>query len=45
MGVMGLPVSILLDRDGREIARMSGDAEWDSDSARAIVAALTGEAG
>ena len=45
MGVMGLPVSILLDRDGREIARMSGDAEWDSDSARAIVAALTGDAG
>ncbi len=40
MGVMGLPVSILLDRDGREIARMSGDAEWDSDSARGIVKAL-----
>jgi thiol-disulfide isomerase/thioredoxin len=40
MGVMGLPVSLLLDRDGREIARMSGDAEWDSESARAIIAAL-----
>ncbi len=40
MGVIGLPVSILLDREGREVARMSGDAEWDSDSARAIVKAL-----
>jgi thiol-disulfide isomerase/thioredoxin len=40
MGVLGLPVSLLLDREGREIARMSGDAEWDSESAHAIVAAL-----
>ena len=40
MGVLGLPVSVLLDREGREIARMSGDAEWNSDSARAIVRAL-----
>lgn len=40
MGVMGVPVSILLDREGREIARMSGDAEWDGASARAIIAAL-----
>ncbi len=40
MGVFGLPVSVILDREGREIARMSGDAEWNGDSARAIVAAL-----
>jgi thiol-disulfide isomerase/thioredoxin len=40
MGVLGLPVSVILDREGREIARMSGDADWNSDSARAIVAAL-----
>lgn len=40
MAVFGLPVTVILDRDGREIARMTGDAEWDSDSARAIVAAL-----
>jgi thiol-disulfide isomerase/thioredoxin len=40
MGVLGLPVSVILDPEGREIARMSGDAEWNSDSARAIVAAL-----
>ncbi|SPH23367.1 Thiol:disulfide interchange protein TlpA [Defluviimonas aquaemixtae] len=40
MGVFGLPVTVVLDRDGREIARLSGDAEWNGESARAIVAAL-----
>jgi thiol-disulfide isomerase/thioredoxin len=40
MGVLGLPVTVILDREGREIARLSGDAEWDSDSAKAILAAL-----
>ncbi|MCT8158952.1 TlpA disulfide reductase family protein [Pseudoruegeria sp. SHC-113] len=39
-GVLGLPVTILLDPEGREIARLIGDAEWDSDSAKAIIAAL-----
>ncbi len=37
MGVMGLPVTVILDRDGNEIARLMGDAEWDSDSAKAIL--------
>jgi thiol-disulfide isomerase/thioredoxin len=40
MAVLGLPVSVLLDADGNEIARLIGDAHWDSDSARAIVKAL-----
>ena len=43
MGVFGLPISVLLDREGREIARLQGDAKWDSDSARAIIAALIEE--
>lgn len=43
MGVFGLPITVLLDREGREIARLQGDAEWDSESARAIIAALIGE--
>ena len=34
----GLPVSVLLDREGREIGRMTGPAEWDSAAARAIIA-------
>lgn len=44
MGVAGLPISVLIDPEGREIARLIGDAEWDTDSARAIVAALVGPA-
>jgi thiol-disulfide isomerase/thioredoxin len=36
-GVLGLPVSVLLDRNGQEIARLTGTADWNSDSARAIV--------
>lgn len=40
MRVLGLPATVVLDRDGQEIARMIGDAEWHSDSARAIVQAL-----
>ncbi|OYX43547.1 MAG: thioredoxin [Rhodobacterales bacterium 32-67-9] len=43
MAVFGLPVTVILDREGREIARMTGDAEWASESARAIVAALVAE--
>ncbi|WP_421701595.1 TlpA disulfide reductase family protein [Aliiroseovarius sp.] len=40
MRVLGLPATVVLDRDGQEIARMIGDAEWDSDSAKAILRAL-----
>jgi len=40
MAVLGLPVSVILDRDGNEIARLTGDAEWDGDSAKAILRAL-----
>jgi thiol-disulfide isomerase/thioredoxin len=42
MAVLGLPITVILDREGNEIARLQGDAEWDSDSARAIVQALVG---
>ena len=37
MRVLGLPATILLDRHGREIARLLGDANWKSDSALAIM--------
>lgn len=40
MGVMGLPVTVILNPEGQEIARLIGDAEWDSASAKAILAAL-----
>ncbi|MCR9086902.1 MAG: TlpA family protein disulfide reductase [Rhodobacteraceae bacterium] len=42
MAVLGLPITVILNREGQEIARLRGDAEWDSDSAKAIVAALIG---
>lgn len=42
MGVLGLPVTVILNPEGQEIARLRGDAEWDSDSARAMIRALTG---
>ena len=40
MAVLGLPITVILDRDGQEIARLRGDAEWDSESAMGIIAAL-----
>jgi thiol-disulfide isomerase/thioredoxin len=40
MGVLGLPITVILDRSGKEIARLQGDAHWNSDSAKAIVRAL-----
>ena len=40
MGVLGLPVSILISPDGEEIARMTGDADWFSPSAQAVIEAL-----
>ncbi len=40
MAVFGLPTTMLLDREGREIARVRGDAEWDSESAFAIIRTL-----
>jgi thiol-disulfide isomerase/thioredoxin len=40
MGVLGLPVSVLVGPDGMEIARLVGDAEWDSPEAIAVVDAL-----
>ena len=36
-GVLGLPVTVILDRQGREIARLQGEAEWDSDNVKAIL--------
>jgi thiol-disulfide isomerase/thioredoxin len=40
MGILGLPITVILDPQGNEIARLQGDAHWDSDSAKAIIGAL-----
>lgn len=43
MGVVGLPVTILLDPQGFEIARLIGDADWASENAKEILRELMGE--
>ncbi|MEM9637630.1 MAG: TlpA disulfide reductase family protein, partial [Pseudomonadota bacterium] len=42
MGIFGLPITVLIDPEGREIARLRGDADWSSDSAKAVIAAVIG---
>jgi hypothetical protein len=40
MGVLGLPVTMILNPEGQEVARLIGDAEWDSPEAKAVLTAL-----
>ncbi|WP_238364161.1 TlpA family protein disulfide reductase [Mesobacterium pallidum] len=40
MGVMGLPITVLIDPEGREIARLTGDADWASPEAITLFDAL-----
>jgi thiol-disulfide isomerase/thioredoxin len=40
MAVMGLPITVILNPEGQEIARLIGDADWASDSAKSIIAHL-----
>lgn len=42
----GLPMTILIDRDGREIGRLPGPADWFSEDAQSLIKdAIAGEAG
>jgi len=40
----GLPTSILYDREGRELGRVTAPAEWDSDDAKALIRAAINRA-
>lgn len=40
LGVFGLPATIILSPSGEEIARMTGDAEWFSQSAQSLTRSL-----
>ena len=40
MGVMGMPVTILLDRDGLERARLIGGADWSGDASKQVIREL-----
>ena len=39
----GLPTTVIYDRNGREVARLPGEAEWDSPEALALVDHLIGQ--
>ena len=45
MGVLGLPITVILNPEGQEIARLQGDADWASDNAKAILTTLIGTDG
>lgn len=40
MGVLGLPVTVILDPQGNEVGRLIGDADWSTDTAKAVLTAL-----
>ncbi len=40
MGVAGLPVSVLIDRDGQEVGRLIGEANWNAPEAQTMIRAL-----
>jgi thiol-disulfide isomerase/thioredoxin len=40
MGVLGLPVTVIVNPDGMEVARLIGGADWSSAEAKAVFAAL-----
>ena len=40
MAVLGLPVTLVLNPNGQEVARLLGDAHWDSPEAKALLAAM-----
>lgn len=42
-GAAGLPATILIDRQGREVARLYGAAEWDQADALKLIDALVAE--
>lgn len=42
LGAPGLPVSVVLDREGRELGRVLGAAEWDSPAFEALLGRAIG---
>ena len=43
MGVVGLPVTVLIDRDGNEVARLLGEADWTGEPAKAVIRQLVAD--
>ena len=42
LGITGIPTTLLIGRDGREIRRWAGPAEWDSPEMEALIRAQAG---
>ena len=40
MAVLGLPITVLINPEGMEVARLRGDADWESESAKSIVSSI-----
>lgn len=45
LGAIGIPTTLLIDRQGREIGRMAGPAEWDGPAAVGLVRRHLGAGG
>ena len=43
MKARGFPTSVLYDRDGKELARLAGEAKWNSNEAHALMRAALNE--
>ncbi len=43
VGAPGMPVTIIYDRQGREVARLAGGADWDGEDAVALIDAVLAE--
>jgi thiol-disulfide isomerase/thioredoxin len=37
IGARGLPTTLVIDKEGREVGRLEGDAEWDGPNALAVI--------
>ncbi len=42
MSVLGLPITVILNPEGEEVARLQGDAEWNSENAKEVLRTLIG---
>ena len=40
--IAGLPTTVLVDRDGRQIGRTNGPADWDGEGARSLIDDIRG---
>lgn len=42
-GIVGMPTTIILDKNGQEVARLGGEAKWDAPEVKALLDALAAQ--